>query len=339
MTRMVSVKKISVRPAIFKQSSKATLNDFCTMKRKCQIIACATLTLLCATAVSAQTIPKEELIFLTSEWKGERFPDGRPKVPDALLERAKHIYIDDAWTVLKNEGYGAQFEGGWKTVNDSVPVVGRALTAVYMPSRPDVEKQIKERGLAQGRKGSTNSWPIEVLTKGDVYVADAAGKIGGGTLMGSTLATAIYAKSGNGVVFNGASRDLQEIQKMKGFNAFVRDFHPSFLQDMVLTGLNTPARIGNAVVLPGDLVIAQREGVLFVPAHMAEQVVSTAEFVIRKDQFGFEMVRTGRYTTGQIDSQWTDDIKTEFLKWLEQHPELGKMTRPELDKMMSKRTW
>ena len=108
---------------------------------------------------------------------------------------------------------------------------------------------------------------------------------------------------------------------------------------MVLMGLNTPVRIGNVMVLPGDLVIAQPEGVLFVPAHMAEQVVSTAEFVIRKDQFGFAMVRSGKYTTGQIDSQWTDDIKTEFLKWLEGRPELGKMTRAELDKVMSKRTW
>jgi regulator of RNase E activity RraA len=132
---------------------------------------------------------------------------------------------------------------------------------------------------------------------------------------------------------------LQEITNIKGFNAFVRDFHPSFTEEMVLMGLNTPIRIGNAIVLPGDLVIANMEGVLFVPPHLAEQVVSTAEFVIRTDQFGFEMVRTGRYSTGEIDSQWTGAIKTEFLKWLEKHPELGKMTREELDTVMSKRTW
>ena len=157
--------------------------------------------------------------------------------------------------------------------------------------------------------------------------------------MGSTLATSIFSKSGNGVVFNGASRDLGEIEEIKGFNAFVRDFHPSFLEEMVLIGLNTPIRIGNVMVLPGDLVLGRREGVLFIPAHMAEEVISTAEFVIRKDKFGFEMVRSGRYSTGQIDSQWTDEIKTEFLKWLDQHPEAGKMTRAELDKVMSKRTW
>jgi len=310
------------------------------MKLKIVIIYFFLLATCDERSLVAQTISKDEMSFLTSEWKGERFSDGRPKVADDLLERAKRIYIDDAWTVLKNAGYTNQFEGGWKMVNDSTPVVGRAVTAMFMPSRPDVEKKIKERGTTQqGRKGNTNSWPIEVLTKGDVYVADGFGKISSGTLMGSTLATAIYTKTGNGVVFNGASRDLQEIKNIRGFNAFVRDFHPSFLEEMVLMGLNTPTRIGNVMVIPGDLVIAQREGVLFVPAHMAEQVVSTAEFVIRKDQFGFEMMRTGRYSTGQIDSDWTEDIKKEFLQWLEKHPELGKMSKTELDKIMSKRTW
>ena len=291
-------------------------------------------------SVFSQTIPKEELIFLTSEWKGDRFPDGRPKIPDGLLERAKKIGIDDAWTVLKNEGYTNQFEGNWKMVNQGVPVVGRALTAMYMPSRPDVEKNIKERGISsQGRKGNTNSWPIEMLSKGDVYVADGYGKIKAGTLMGATLATSIYEKSGNGVVFNGSARDLESISEMEGFNAFVRDFHPSFLEEMVLMGLNSPIRLGEAIVLPGDLVIAKREGVLFVPAHLAEQVVSTAEFVGLKDQFGFEMVKSRRYSTGEIDSQWTDQIKVDFLKWLDKHPELGSMSKEKLDQILSKRTW
>jgi regulator of RNase E activity RraA len=287
----------------------------------------------------AQTISKEELIFLTSEWKGERFPDGRPRIPDELVERAKRVGMDDAWTVLKNEGYFNQFEAGWKMVHNDVPVVGRALTAMFMPSRPDIEQNIKNRGNQQGRTGNTNSWPIEMLTQGDVYVADGFGKISGGTLIGSTLGTSIFSKTGNGVIFDGAARDLSGLEEIEGFNAYVRDFHPSFLEEMVLMGLNTPIRIGRAIVMPGDLVIAEREGILFVPAHLAEQVVGTAEFVTLKDKFGFEMVKSGQYTTGQIDSQWTDPIKNDFLKWLEQNPEEGKMTRAQLDQIMSKRTW
>ena len=288
--------------------------------------------------LSAQTMSKEELTYLTSEWKGERFADGRPKIAENLLERAKKVGIDDAWTVLKNLGYTSQFEYGWKTVND-IPVTGRAVTALFMPTRPDIEKNIKDRGIKQGRIGNTNAWPIDVLIKGDIYVADGFGKIDGGTLMGSTLATSIFTKSGNGVVFDGAARDVQGLAEIKGFNAFVRDFHPSFLENMLLMGLNTPVRIGKVMVLPGDLVIGGRIGVLFVPAHLAEQVVATAEFVTLKDKFGFEVIKTGRFTTGQIDSQWPDAIKVDFLKWLDQHPEEGKMTRAELDVMMSKRTW
>ena len=288
--------------------------------------------------LSAQTIPKEELTFLTSEWKGERFPDGRPKISDSLLERAKKIGLDDAWQVLKVSGYLNQFEHGWKTLNDEV-MTGRAVTAMYMPNRPDLEKNIKERGAKQGRVGNTNTWPIAVLKKGDIYVADAFGKINGGTLIGSTLGTSIFANSGNGVILNGAARDVPGLEEIKGFNAFVRDFHPSFMEEMLLMGLNTPIRIGGAIVMPGDLVIAAKIGVLFVPAHLAEQVVSTAEFVVRRDKYAFEVIKSGKYTGGQLDNAWTEEMKMDFLKWMERHPEEGKMTKAELDVIMSKRTW
>jgi regulator of RNase E activity RraA len=286
-----------------------------------------------------QTISRDELIFLTSEWKGDRFDDGRPRISDDLLVRARKVVLDDVWAVLKSYDYLNQFELGWKMVHEDVPVIGRALTAMYMPSRPDILKNITARGHKQGRTGNTNSWPIEKLSKGDVYVADGFGKINAGTLIGSTLGNSIYSKTGTGVIFDGAARDVQGLEEIEGFNAFVRDFHPSYLEEMVLMGLNTPIRIGHAIVLPGDLVIANREGVLFVPAHLAEIAISTAEFVTIKDLFGFEMVKSGKYSTGQIDSQWTEEIKLYFLKWLEQRPELGKITKAQLDEIMSKRTW
>ena len=287
----------------------------------------------------AQTISKDELVFYTSEWKGERFPDGRPKIPDALIERAKKIGIEEAWTVLRNEGYNNQFEGGWKLVNDTIPVVGRAVTAMFMPSRPDIEKNIKDRGAKQGRKGNTNSWPIDVLTKGDVYVADGFGKIRGGTLIGDNLGNSIFSKSGNGVIFDGSARDLGGLKEIKGFNAFVRDFDPSYLEEMVLMGLNTPIRIGRAIVLPGDLVISEKEGVLFIPAHLAEKVIATAEFIDLRDKFGHAMLKSGKFATGEIDSQWTSKIKDAFMKWLDENPNEVKITRAQLDAFMEKRTW
>ena len=305
------------------------------MKRICM----ATMLLfLCALSI-AQTLPKEELLYLTAAWKGERFPDGRPKVSDALVERAKKIGIEEAWQILQNEGYRNQFEGNWKMVHDDVPVVGRAVTARYIPSRPDLELQIKERGKADGRKGNTNAWPIEILQRGDVYVAEAFGKIAQGTLIGDNLGTSIFNKTGTGVIFDGAARDLSGLAKIEGFNAFVRDFHPSFLEDVVLAGLNTPIRIGKAIVMPGDLVISEREGVLFIPAHMAEKVVETAEFIAVRDRFSKDVLRSGRFNAGQIDNQWTEEIKAAFLSWIKAHPAEPQIDRQALEKFLEKRTW
>ncbi|MDB4999057.1 MAG: RraA family protein [Mucilaginibacter sp.] len=309
------------------------------MKMKAITIAILMLSICKSGIVNAQTISRDELIFYTSEWKGERFKDGRPKISDDLIQRAKNIGIEEAWTVLRNEGYNNQFEGNWKLVHDDKPVIGRAVTAMFMPTRPDIEKNIKDRGSKQGRKGNTNAWPIDVLTKGDVYVADGFGKIKGGTLIGDNLGNSIYNKSGNGVIFDGSARDLQGLSQINGFNAFVRDFDPSYLEEMVLMGLNTPIRIGKAIVLPGDLVISEKEGVLFVPAHLAEKVIVTAEFIALRDKFGQEMLKSGKYTTGEIDSEWTAPIKDAFLKWLDQNPKEVKMTRAQLDDFMKKRTW
>jgi len=287
----------------------------------------------------SQIITKDELIFLTSEWKGERFPDGRPKISDELIERAKKIGIEEAWQILNNEGYKCQFDGNWKMIHDDVPVIGRAVTATFIPTRPDLDKNIKERGWKNGFAGATNAWPISVLQKGDVYVASCFGKINGGTMIGDNLGTSIFAKTGNGVIFDAAARDLTGLEKINGFNAYVRDFHPSFLVDVVLSGLNTPTRIGSAVVLPGDLVLSDREGVLFIPAHMAEKVIATAEFITLRDTYSKTVLKSGKFTAGQIDAEWTSEIREDFLSWLAKNPSLGKMTRAELDEFMKKRTW
>ncbi|WP_051292728.1 RraA family protein [Olivibacter sitiensis] len=286
-----------------------------------------------------QVLPKEELVFLTREWEGERFEDGRPKISDELLERAKHIGIDDAWTILRNFGYKNQFEGGWSKVHEDVAVVGRALTAAFVPNRPDLDTVIREKGKSLGFTGSTNSWPIERLSMGDVYVADGFGKIEGGTLIGQTLGNSIFHRSGNGVIFDGGARDIDGLSEIEGFNAYVRGFHPSFLEESLLLGLNAPIRIGRATVLPGDLVLAKREGVLFIPSHLAEKVIERAEFILLRDAYGDYAIKTGKFTTGEIDNQWSEAIKEDFLNWLrESRPEV-KMTKEGLNKLMKDRTW
>lgn len=280
------------------------------------------------------TLPREQMLALTAKWEGDRSPDGRPKVPDSLLARMRHVSIEEAWEVLRGQGYHSQFEGGWQMIHPSQPIVGRALTARYMPSRPDYAGPINALGKEQGRIGASNSWPIDMLQQGDVYVADGFGKVADGTLIGDNLGNAIHAKSGNGVVFDGSVRDLEGLAEIEGFNAFVRGWHPSAIKDMTLGGVNVPIRIGGVSVLPGDVVLAKREGVIFIPAHLAERVVVTAEVVALKDRFGHQRLREGVYTPGEIDRAWTPEIKADFLKWFEALPDKPPLTREELDRRL-----
>jgi 4-hydroxy-4-methyl-2-oxoglutarate aldolase len=281
----------------------------------------------------------EELIYYTGEWEGERFEDGRPKVPDEILERMKKVSIEEAWGVLRSKGYNNQFEGNWVILHEDEAIVGRALTAQYMPRRPEVMDRLTEKGHLEGRVGAMNSWPIDALQQGDVYVADGFGKIVDGTLIGDNLGNAIYANSGNGVVFDAGSRDMEGLSEIKGFNAFVRGFDPSYLMESMLMGINVPIRIGRATVFPGDVVLAKKTGVLFIPAHLAEEVVIRSEFIMLRDMFGHEMLQKGVYTPGQIDGRWTDEIKAAFLEWVKNNPEELPMSREALDDYLKDRTW
>lgn len=271
---------------------------------------------------TAQTIPKEKLIAITPEWDGERFDDGRPRVPDNILERMEHVTIEEAWGIIRREGYHNQFEGGtWEILHPDQPIVGRALTATYTPARPGVQEYIDRTGEKEGRSGPPNTWPIDMLEQGDVYVADGYEKVKDGTLIGDRLGNTIYANSGNGVVLNGSSRDREGLADIEGFNAFVRAWHPSYIQEMMLIGLNMPTRVGSVTVLPGDVVLAKKEGVIFVPAHLAEMVVSQSEVIRARDTFAHERVRSGTYSAGQMDTEWTGTIEEDFKNWVEENAE------------------
>jgi regulator of RNase E activity RraA len=266
---------------------------------------------------------KEQRVALTAEWSGERFPDGRPKVPDAILERMKAVTAEEAWGVLVEAGYKQQFEGGWKEINAGAPdrrLVGRVVTAVFMPLRPDLNAMINKNGAAEGRVGrGQNSWVIDTLQPNDVLVVDLYGKIDKGTFAGDNLSTSIFAKSGTGLVVNGSVRDVSGIMEIKGFLGYVRDFHPTALADATLVGINVPIRIGGATVLPGDVILSDPEGLTFIPPQLAEKVVDVSEDVRSRDEWGHEMLRTGKYTPGQVDAAWTKEMEAEFQAWKAAH--------------------
>jgi regulator of RNase E activity RraA len=259
---------------------------------------------------------KAELLAMTAQWKGDRFDDGRPKVPDSILERLKAVQIAYGWDVLRSQGYHNQFESGWKILHPDKSFIGRALTAAYVPSRPDLEEHILRLGKAEKRSGKPNSWPIDMLEKGDVYVADALGKVIDSTLIGDKLGTAIYSRSGNGVVFHGSARKREGLLKIEGFNAFVRDWDPSEIKELLMTSINQPICIGRAIVMPGDVIVARFEGVLVIPPHLAEEVALTGEITAIKDEFSHTRLREGKYTPGQIDAPpWSDAMKADFFEW------------------------
>ncbi len=278
---------------------------------------------------------------LTADWKGERFADGRPKVSDAILERLKNISMEEAWGVLRNKGYQNQYEGDWIIIQPDSVMTGRVVTAQYMPSRPDFVKVVQEQGKTEQRaqKGGTNSWPIDVLVPGDIYVADGYGKIADGTLIGDNLGTSIYARSGRGVIFYGSVRDQAGLSKIKGFNGWIKGQDPSYIQQMMLTSINAPIRIGRAVVLPGDVVLANKYGTIFIPAALVEELVITSEVTALRDEFGHQRLREGKYLAGQIDSNWTEEIKKDFLHWLKNYPGKLPMTKTELDNYLKERNY
>ena len=237
------------------------------------------------------TISKETLIALTPKWEGERFPDGRPKVSNDLIQRLKSVTLEQAWSVLKGEGYTHQLEQGWENIHAGQVLVGRVLSAQYMPLRPEIRKELEKEGIKDGRIGDMVSWPIDMLQKGDVYVADSYGKHNDGPIIGDNLATSIITKTGNGVVFNGTVRDMEGLRSIPGFTSFFRGSHPSYQQEMMITGINVPIRIGPVTVIPGDIVLGKQDGVMFIPPHLVEKVVKAGELVQLKDQFGHQRLK------------------------------------------------
>ena len=296
------------------------------------VLACTALT--ASPAFSQVKMTKDQILFYTSDWKGDRFPDGRPKLPDSLLERAKSMTIEDLWSFLRQKGYQNQFEGNWTALHSDKVMVGRALTTQYMPTRPDMTKAIQAEGKAEGRVApGNNSWPIAELVDGDVYVADGYGKIEYGTLIGSNLGNGIAGHTKAGFVFYGGIRDQEEIREIPNFNGFYKGYDPTAWAQEGLTCINCPIRIGAAVVLPGDMVLAKPEGVLFVPAILAAQAVASAEFTALTDDYNFELNREGK-NGGMFEGGWNDAKYDAFSKWVAATPGKLKMTQEEFDQLV-----
>jgi regulator of RNase E activity RraA len=289
----------------------------------------------------------EQLIKYTPEWKGERFADGRPKVPDAVLKRMQSVTLEEAWAVIKQATYGHQYDDNWGTIiHPEKILVGRALTAQWLPGRPDIHRVITEQGKTDGRIGGQNAWPVDMLQPGDVYVCDHFGLKEDGPSIGDNVGNAIYARSGNGIVYDGAVRDINGLKELENFTSFVRFYDPSHhlsnlsagdRMNSTMIGINIPIRIGHATVMPGDVVLGRDGGVMFIPPQLAEKVVQYSEITQLRDHFGHQRLREKKYTAGQIDTRWTDAIEADFTAWLRENIDKLAVGREQVEEILKGR--
>ncbi len=290
------------------------------MKRALSFFMLLVIACVLALPLQAQvlTFTREQLIKFTEKNPFERFPDGRPKVPDQILEKVKELSAEEAWGVLSAAKYQNQFAGGFRLLHPGKKLVGRVVTAQFMPLRPDVAEVADAEAKAKGMTKSNNQRVIDMLQKGDVVVVDLFGKIEGGTFVGDNLATAIFSATKAGFVVDGAIRDLEGIYPLD-MAAYFRGVHPTPIGNVMLTGINIPIRIGEATVMPGDVVLGDREGVYFIPPHMVEEIVKKAEITHIHDEWTKNKFLTGSYKSSDLYSTPTDaKLKQEYEDYLKQ---------------------
>jgi regulator of RNase E activity RraA len=282
------------------------------------VCACAAA-LLAPTVAQAQvfTMTREQLIEYTAQNPFERFPDGRPKVPDALMQRARGMSVEEVFGVLPGKGFRNQYEDGFQVLHPGKKLVGRAVTVQFMPARPDVDGVMNAKNRAQGGRGLNNQVALDLLQPGDVLVVDLFGKKDGGTIVGDNLFYYIMkATKSGGMVVDGAIRDLEGISEMD-MPAYFRSSHPSYIANVMLTGINIPVRIGNVTVMPGDLVVGDQEGVYFIPPQFVQEVVDKADEVHIHDEWTRKKFDEGKYKSSDIYSSPRDpELRKEYQEYL-----------------------
>jgi regulator of RNase E activity RraA len=268
------------------------------------------------------TLTKDQMVELTAQSPFERFADGRPKVPDGLIERARGLSAEEVLAVLPGKGFRNQFVDGFQILHPTKKLVGRAFTVQFMPLRPDLESFISGKAKAGGIDRLNNQAAIDMLQPGDVLVVDLFGQVEGGTIVGDNLFYYIMkATRGAGLVVDGAIRDLTGISAMD-MPAYFRRAHPSAISNVVISGINIPVRIGTATVMPGDLVFGDAEGVYFIPPALAQQVMDNADVIHIHDEWTRMKFDEGKYKSSEIYGTPKDPaLKKEYGEYLKKRLE------------------
>ena len=294
------------------------------MKRHILVAGICLGTMMAAAPSHAQliTLPKDQLLEMTAQNPFERFADGRPKVPDALIERARGLSAEEVFAVLPKEGFRNQYAGDFRVLHPGKKLVGRAFTLQFMPLRPDLEGVVNTRAKAAGLERMNNQTAIDMLQPGDVLVVDLFGQEENGTIVGDNLFYYIMRTTKNGgLVVDGSIRDLEGIRRMD-MPAYFRAAHPSAIGNVIISGINVPVRIGKTTVMPGDLVFGDAEGVYFIPPSLVQKVVDNADEVHVHDEWTRKKFDEGKYKSSEIYGTPKDpELKKEYEEYLKRRLE------------------
>lgn len=228
------------------------------------------------------SLSREQLIHYTAQNPFDRFPDGRPKVPDALLEKMKEMSAEEI--TIARHGFTQQFVDGMQILSPGKNMVGRAMTLQLMPLRPDVGDVIQADRTQKGLGRLSHQTALDMLQSGDVFVCDAFGNLDAGGIVGDNLAHFIWTTTHAGFVIDGAIRDLNGISEF-GMGGYFRGAVPPAIRNIMVTGINIPVRIGHTTVMPGDVVFGDREGVFIIPPQYVQELVDEAEITHVHDEW------------------------------------------------------
>ena len=269
------------------------------------------------------TFSKQDLTDFTAQNPFDRFPDGRPKIPDFLLQQARELSSEEVWAVLDDEHhFRNQYADGFRILHPEKPMAGRAFTVQFMPMRTDVEEVAEGKATQRGLPHLTNQFAIDMLQPGDVLVVDLFGKKVGGTVVGDNLFYyTMRATHSGGLVVDGSVRDLNGISEID-MPAYVRDVDPTPIGNVMLTGINIPVRIGGVTVMPGDLVVGDREGVYFIPPQFVKEVLDRADEIRIHDEWTKKKFDEGKYKSSEIYSSPKDpNLQKEYAAYLKRRLE------------------
>jgi regulator of RNase E activity RraA len=268
------------------------------------------------------TFSSQDLLDYTAQNPFGRFPDGRPKVPDDFIERARGLSAEEIWAGLEDKKFRNQYADGFQILHPGKALVGRAFTVQFMPERSDLDSVSTAKAKARGVPRLTNQTAIDMLQPGDVLVVDLFGKKVDGTIVGDNLFYYVMkATRGGGLVVDGSVRDLDGLSEID-MPAYFRSVDPTPIGNVMLTGINIPIRIGGVTVMPGDLVVGDREGVYFIPPQAVKYVLDRADETHIHDEWTKKKFDEGKYKSSEIYGSPSDSkLKQEYEEYLKKRLE------------------